>query len=167
MPQIEVSFDIDANGILKVSAKNISTSKEQNMIIKASSGLSEDEIKKMVRDAEMHVEEDRKFDELVTTKNKADAAIHSIEKTLEKDANKINEEERKKYEALCLGQSAAKTAKQIVVFVTRQDLWSKRAKWNYEQLKSNIQGTPTKLEKRGLHYYSKLMPLAYRNDIFG
>lgn len=78
-----------------------------------------------------------------------------------------NEEERKKYEALCLGQSAAKTAKQIVVFVTRQDLWSKRAKWNYEQLKSNIQGTPTKLEKRGLNYYSKLMPLAYRNDIFG
>lgn len=93
MPQIEVSFDIDANGILKVSAKNLSTSKEQNMIIKASSGLSEDEIKKMVRDAETHADEDKKFDELITTKNKADATIHSIEKTLEKNGSKISEEE--------------------------------------------------------------------------
>jgi len=78
-----------------------------------------------------------------------------------------NEEERKKYEALCLGQSAAKTAKQIVVFVTRKDLWPKRAKWNYDRLKAGIKGEPSKLEKRGLDYYAKLMPLAYRSDIFG
>ena len=78
-----------------------------------------------------------------------------------------NEEERKKYEALCLGQSAAKTAKQIVVFVTRKDLWPKRAKWNYDRLKAGIKGEPSKLEKRGLDYYGKLMPLAYRSDIFG
>jgi nitroreductase len=78
-----------------------------------------------------------------------------------------NEEERKKYEALCLGQSAAKTAKQIVVFVTRKDLWKQRAKWNYDRLKKGIKGEPSKLEKRGLDYYGKLMPLAYRSDIFG
>jgi nitroreductase len=78
-----------------------------------------------------------------------------------------NKEEREKYTALCLGQSAAKTAKQIVVFVTRKDLWPQRAKWNYNRLKDAIKGEPNKLEKRGLDYYGKLMPLAYRSDIFG
>lgn len=75
-----------------------------------------------------------------------------------------NKEEREKYTALCLGQSAAKTAKQIVVFVTRKDLWPQRAKWNYDRLKNAIKGEPNKLEKRGLDYYGKLMPLAYRSD---
>ena len=78
-----------------------------------------------------------------------------------------NKEEREKYTALCLGQSAAKTAKQIVVFVTRKDLWPQRAKWNYDRLKNAIKGEPNKLEKRGLDYYGKLMPLAYRSDFFG
>lgn len=78
-----------------------------------------------------------------------------------------NKEEREKYTALCLGQSAAKTAKQIVVFVTRKDLWPQRAKWNYNRLRDVIKGEPNKLEKRGLDYYGKLMPLAYRSDIFG
>ncbi|TRZ81484.1 MAG: nitroreductase family protein [Sediminibacterium sp.] len=78
-----------------------------------------------------------------------------------------SESERKKYEALCLGQSAAKTAKQIIVFVTRKDLWKQRTKWNYDRLKAGIKGEPSKLEKRGLDYYGKLMPLAYRSDIFG
>ena len=78
-----------------------------------------------------------------------------------------NKEEREKYTALCLGQSAAKTAKQIVVFVTRKDLWPQRAKWNYNRLKDAIVGEPNKLEKRGLDYYGKLMPLAYRSDFFG
>ena len=78
-----------------------------------------------------------------------------------------NKEEREKYTALCLGQSAAKTAKQLVVFVTRKDLWRQRAKWNYNRLKNAIKGEPTKLEKSGLDYYGKLMPLAYRSDIFG
>jgi nitroreductase len=77
-----------------------------------------------------------------------------------------NKEEREKYTALCLGQSAAKTAKQIVVFVTRKDLWPQRAKWNYNRLRDAIKGEPNKLEKRGLDYYGKLMPLAYRSDIF-
>jgi nitroreductase len=75
--------------------------------------------------------------------------------------------ERAKYTELCLGQSAAKTSKQIVVFVTRGDLWKQRAKWNYDKVKEGIQGEPNKLQKRGLDYYSKLMPLAYRSDIFG
>ena len=70
MPQVEVSFDIDANGILNVSAKDKATGKEQKIVIKASSGLSEDEIKRMVRDAEAHAAEDKKFRELVETRNK-------------------------------------------------------------------------------------------------
>ncbi len=78
-----------------------------------------------------------------------------------------NPAEREKYTELCLGQSAAKTAKQIVVFVTRADLWKKRAKWNLDRVKEGIQGEPNKLQKRGLDYYAKLMPLAYRSDIFG
>ena len=75
--------------------------------------------------------------------------------------------EKEKYTALCLGQSAAKTAKQIVVFVTRGDLWKSRAQWNYDRVKQSIIGEPNKLQKRGLDYYTKLMPLAYRSDIFG
>lgn len=90
VPQIEVSFDIDSNGILKVSAKNLSTNKEQNMVIKASSGLSEEEIRKMVKDAEAHVEDDKKFDELVSAKNKADSVIHSAEKALKQVGKKID-----------------------------------------------------------------------------
>ncbi|HIH2762571.1 MAG TPA: molecular chaperone DnaK [Candidatus Azoamicus sp. MARI] len=90
VPQIEVSFDLDSNGILKVSAKNLSTNKEQNLVIKASSGLSEEEIKKMVKDAEANVEADRKFDELVSVKNKADAVIHSTQKALDQFGDKID-----------------------------------------------------------------------------
>lgn len=75
--------------------------------------------------------------------------------------------ERAKYTALCLDQSAAKTAKQLVVFVTRADLWKKRAKWNLDRVKEGIQGEPNKLQKRGLDYYAKLMPLAYRSDFLG
>ena len=75
--------------------------------------------------------------------------------------------EKEKYTALCLGQSAAKTAKQLVVFVTRGDLWKRRAQWNYERIRESIDGTPNKLQKRGLDYYAKLMPLAYRSDFFG
>jgi nitroreductase len=76
-----------------------------------------------------------------------------------------SEEEKKKYEALCLGQNAARSAKEIVVFVTRKDLWKKHAKWNYDRLNAGINGEPNKLQKRGLDYYGKLMPLAYRSDI--
>jgi molecular chaperone DnaK len=94
MPQIEVTFDIDANGILNVSAKDKATGKSQNIVIKASSGLSDDEIDKMVRDAESHAEEDRKFRELVDVRNQADGLIHAAEKTLNELGDKATSEER-------------------------------------------------------------------------
>ncbi len=94
LPQIEVTFDIDANGILNVSAKDKATGKSQTIVIKASSGLSDDEIEEMVTDAESHAEEDRKFRELVDTRNQADGLIHAAEKTLEEAGEKASSEER-------------------------------------------------------------------------
>jgi molecular chaperone DnaK len=94
LPQIEVTFDIDANGILNVSAKDKATGKSQNIVIKASSGLSDDEIDKMVADAESHAEEDRKFRELVDVRNQADSLIHAAEKTLSDLGEKATSEER-------------------------------------------------------------------------
>jgi molecular chaperone DnaK len=95
MPQIEVAFDIDANGILNVSAKDVKTGKEQRIVIKASSGLSEGEIKRMVGDAEAHAEEDKKFRELVGARNKADATVHTVEKALKDLGDKVSEDEKK------------------------------------------------------------------------
>jgi molecular chaperone DnaK len=89
MPQIEVSFDIDANGILHVSAKDKATGKEQKIVIKASSGLSEDEIKRMVSDAEAHAADDKKFRELVDSRNRADALVHATEKSLSELGDKV------------------------------------------------------------------------------
>ena len=94
LPQIEVTFDIDANGILNVSAKDKATGKSQNIVIKASSGLSDDEIDQMVSDAESHAEEDRKFRELVDARNQADGLIHAAEKTLSELGEKASAEER-------------------------------------------------------------------------
>jgi molecular chaperone DnaK len=94
VPQIEVTFDIDANGILNVSAKDKATGKSQTIVIKASSGLSDDEVEKMVADAESHAEEDRKFRELVDTRNQADGLIHAAEKTLAELGEKATGEER-------------------------------------------------------------------------
>mgnify|MGYP006226259081 CR=1 FL=1 len=83
VPQIEVSFDIDANGILNVSAKDKATGKEQSIVIKASSGLSDDEVDRMVKDAEAHADEDRKFHELIGARNQADTMIHATKKSME------------------------------------------------------------------------------------
>jgi molecular chaperone DnaK len=94
MPQIEVTFDIDANGILNVSARDKATGKEQKIVIKASSGLSEEEIQRMVKDAEAHAEEDRKFRELVEARNKADALVHSSEKALKDLGEKVSPTDR-------------------------------------------------------------------------
>jgi molecular chaperone DnaK len=99
MPQIEVTFDIDANGILNVSAKDKATAKEQKIVIKASSGLTEDEIKRMVRDAEAHAEEDKKFRELAETRNRADALLHATEKALKDLGDKVAAEDRAKTES--------------------------------------------------------------------
>jgi molecular chaperone DnaK len=94
MPQIEVAFDIDANGILNVSAKDKATGKEQSIVIKASSGLSDDEIDQMVRDAEAHAEEDLKFEELVNLRNQADGLIHAARKSVEDAGDKATDEEK-------------------------------------------------------------------------
>ncbi|MEX0604812.1 MAG: molecular chaperone DnaK [Marinobacter sp.] len=99
VPQIEVTFDIDANGILNVSAKDKATGKEQSIVIKASSGLNDEEIEKMVRDAEANADEDRKFEELVTVRNQGDAMVHSVRKTLTEAGDKVSAEERETIEA--------------------------------------------------------------------
>ncbi len=96
MPQVEVTFDIDANGILHVSAKDKKTGKEQRIEIKASSGLSEGEIERMVKDAEAHKEEDRKFHELVASRNAADTLAYSTRKALAEHGDKLDESERGK-----------------------------------------------------------------------
>ncbi|HEY8538787.1 MAG TPA: molecular chaperone DnaK [Steroidobacteraceae bacterium] len=99
VPQIEVTFDIDANGILNVSARDKATGKEQKIVIKASSGLSEEEIQRMIKDAESHAEEDRKFRELVESRNKADALIHATEKSLKELGEKVQPSDRANIES--------------------------------------------------------------------
>ncbi|MBI5614869.1 MAG: molecular chaperone DnaK [Gammaproteobacteria bacterium] len=99
VPQIEVTFDIDANGILNVSAKDKATGKQQSIIIKASSGLSDDEIQRMVKDAEAHAEEDKKFHALVNARNQADSLLHATKKALEDLGEKVDAQERKDVEA--------------------------------------------------------------------
>ncbi len=99
LPQIEVTFDIDANGILHVSARDKATGKENKIKIQASSGLSEDEIKKMVKDAEVHAEEDRKALELVNARNQCEALVHSVKKSLTEYGDKLDAGEKEKIEA--------------------------------------------------------------------
>ena len=99
VPQIEVTFDIDANGILHVGAKDKATGKENKIIIKASSGLSEEEVKKMIKEAEMHAEEDKRMHELVNARNHADAMIHAAEKTMHELGEKVQADEKSKIEA--------------------------------------------------------------------
>jgi molecular chaperone DnaK len=99
MPQVEVTFDIDANGILNVSARDKATGKSQSIVIKANSGLSDDEIEKMVKDAEAHAEEDRKFNELITARNQADQMIHAVEKSLKDLESEVEADEKTRIEA--------------------------------------------------------------------
>ena len=98
VPQIEVSFDLDANGILNVSAKDKNTGKEQSIVIKASSGLSDEDIEKMVKDAEANAEDDKKFEELVKTKNNADMLVHATRKTIQESEDKLDEDGKKQVE---------------------------------------------------------------------
>ncbi len=98
VPQIEVTFDIDANGIVHVSAKDLGTGKEQKIRIESSSGLSEEEIKKMVKDAEMHAEEDKKVKETAEVRNEADNFIYSTEKSIKDFGDKISDEDKNKIE---------------------------------------------------------------------
>jgi molecular chaperone DnaK len=108
MPQIEVTFDIDANGILNVSAKDKATGKQQSIVIKASSGLSDEEIEKMVKDAEANAETDRKFEELVSARNTLEGLIHATKKTVQEAGDKASAEEKSNIEA------ALKEAEEVV-----------------------------------------------------
>jgi molecular chaperone DnaK len=99
VPQIEVTFDIDANGIVNVSAKDMATQKEQKITITSSSGLNKDEVDRMMRDAESHADEDRKQLEIVTARNQADALVHSIRKSLGEYGDKLDAGEKEKIEA--------------------------------------------------------------------
>jgi len=93
-PQIDVVFDIDANGILNVSAKDKATGKEQSVIIKASSGLSDEDVDRMLKDAEIHADEDRKLTELVAVRNQAESMINAVEKSLEELADQVQDDEK-------------------------------------------------------------------------
>ncbi|OGT29067.1 MAG: molecular chaperone DnaK [Gammaproteobacteria bacterium RBG_16_51_14] len=103
IPQIEVNFDIDANGILNVSAKDKATGKKQSIIIKASSGLSDEEIEKMIKDAEAHAEEDRKARELIESRNLAEQMVHATRKSMKELGDKVGEQEKKDIEAAISG----------------------------------------------------------------
>ena len=106
-PQIEVTFDVDADGILHVSAKDKDTGKEQKITIQASSGLSDDEVEKMVRDAEAHAEEDKKFEELVATRNQADAMVHGTRKQIEEAGDALPAEDKEAIETALTELEAA------------------------------------------------------------
>ncbi|WNW11806.1 molecular chaperone DnaK [Pseudomonas sp. DTU_2021_1001937_2_SI_NGA_ILE_001] len=107
VPQIEVTFDIDANGILHVGAKDKATGKQQSIVIKANSGLSEEEIQQMVRDAEANAEEDRKFEELASARNQGDALVHSTRKMISDAGDKVTAEEKAAVEAAVVALEAA------------------------------------------------------------
>ena len=113
MPQIEVAFDLDANGILNVSAKDKATGKQQSIVIKASSGLSDEEIERMIKDAEANAAEDKKFEQLVTARNTADGLIHATRKTLADAADKVDDAEKAKIEAAITALEDAMKAGEI------------------------------------------------------
>lgn len=144
VPQIEVTFDIDANGILHVSAKDKATGKEQSIVIKASSGLKDDEIERMVKDAEAHAEEDRKFHELVDVRNQAENLIHATEKTLKDLGEKVEASERHDIEnAISDLREATKGDNKDVISTKTQrlgELSSKLAERVYAQ--TGAQGEP-------------------------
>src|SRR5690606_26435883 len=99
VPQIEVTFDIDANGILHVSARDKATGRENKIEIKAGSGLTEEEIQRMIKDAEAHAEEDRKARELAEARNQADAAVHNVRRTLKEAGDKVAAADKERIEA--------------------------------------------------------------------
>src|SRR5210317_103065 len=113
VPQIEVSFDLDANGIFNVSAKDKNTGKEQSIVIKASSGLSDEDIEKMVKDAEANAEDDKKFEELVKTKNNADMLVHATRKTIEESGDKLTDDEKSQVEDAVIELEKAITSENI------------------------------------------------------
>jgi len=149
VPQIEVSFDIDANGILNVSAKDLATNKEQSIEIKSSSGLSDEEIKRMTQAAEEHAEEDRKKRELVDTRNQADQLIYSVEKTLKEHGDKISEDEKKNVEKAMEDLREASKGEEVDAIKAKMEALTqashKLAQQMYEQAAKEA-GPPPKTE---------------------
>lgn len=145
VPQIEVKFDIDANGILNVAAKDKVTGKEQSVAIKASSGLSEEEIERMVREADTHAEEDRKFHELVSARNQAEALVHTTRKTLSEVGDKVDANEKATLESLMQDlESALKGDDKVAIEGKSQELSAASAKMAeqlYAQTDSSKQGS--------------------------
>ena len=141
-PQIEVTFDVDADGILHVSAKDKDTGKEQKITIQASSGLSDEEVEKMVRDAEAHAEEDKKFEELVATRNQADAMVHGTRKQIEEAGDALPAEDKEAIEAAVSELEAAiKSDKKEEIEAKTQALAEKSQKlMEIAQAKAHQQG---------------------------
>jgi len=119
MPQIEVTFDIDANGIVNVSAKDKATSKEQQIRIQASGGLSEADIQKMVKDAELHAEEDKKKRELIDARNQGEALVHSTDRHLKEYGDKVNAEEKSAIEGALEGLKSVLTGEDVEAIKTK------------------------------------------------
>ena len=144
VPQIEVSFDIDANGIVQVSAKDKATNKEQSIRITAASGLSEDEIEKMVKDAEMHADEDKKRRELVDTKNQAEALVDQTEKTLKEHGDKVDAETKTSIESAVTALKQAKETSDVDDIKQKIETLSqashKLAEVMYQQASSSPEG---------------------------
>lgn len=147
VPQIEVSFKIDANGILNVSAKDKGTGKENNITIQASSGLSEEEIEKMVKDAELNAEEDRKLAELVQAKNQLEGLINSVQKSLREHGDKLSGDEKAGLEgAISRAEDALKTDDKSEIEAKTNDLMDANQKLA-EKIYSTDQQEPTEVKK--------------------
>jgi molecular chaperone DnaK len=137
MPQIEVTFDIDANGILHVSAKDKATGKENKIKIQASSGLSEEEVQRMVQDAELHAEEDKKAHELAEARNQCDSMVHTVKKSLAEYGKELSDEEKSAIE------KAVKEAEEVL----RED--------NVEAIKAKSEALAAAAQKLGEKVYAK------------
>ncbi len=142
MPQIEVTFDIDANGILHVSAKDKATGKENKITIKASSGLSEEEIQRMVRDGETHAEDDRKALELVNARNQLDALIHSVKKSLAEHGAKISEADKSKIESALKDAEEALKGNDKAALEAKMQALSEASHKLAEHMYAGAQGAP-------------------------
>ncbi len=145
VPQVEVTFDIDANGIVNVSAKDLGTGKEQKITITASSGLSEEEIKKMVKDAELHAEEDKKKKEEIEVRNQADSLIYQTEKVVKENKDKLSEDECKAVEDAIKDTQTAMGSGDVAQIKEKMDLLTKAshhlAELIYKQAQDQQQGT--------------------------
>ncbi|MFO1368743.1 MAG: molecular chaperone DnaK [Marinagarivorans sp.] len=153
MPQIEVTFDIDANGILNVSAKDKATGKQQSIVIKASSGLSDDEIERMVKDAEANAEADRKFEQLVTARNTLEGLIHATKKTLEEAGDKATADEKSAIQAaLSDAEAVVKTDDKEKIEASTQKLTeasSSLAQKLYAEQQAGAQGGAEQSSSKG------------------